>query len=255
MYEQIASYYDLTHAQLVSDVGFVLALAGETRGRVLELGCGTGRLLLPLARAGYEVTGVDSSPAMLALAREKINRETEAVRGRVHLHQTDMTELGECGRDYALILIPYNTFMHLSPRQADLTLRQIRRCLRPGGRLFIDLINPFAVAQTPNDHLVTLEHLFTDPATGHTVLQFARNHLDEAQQVLQITWIYDATPPQGGPVQRQIVPVAYHYYFPHEIELLLNDAGLQMTAWYGHYNHTPFAEESERLMVVAVLAD
>ncbi len=253
MYAQIAPYYDLTHAQLTADVGLVLALARQAGGKVLELGCGTGRLLRPLARAGIMVTGVDSSPEMLARAEAWLAEEPEMVRGRVTLHHADMTDLSGCGRDYALILIPYNTFMHLAPAQADRTLRQVKQCLAEGGRLFIDLINPYTVAQTPNDHLLTLEHILTNPANGHTVLQFARNHLDDNAQILHITWIYDETPPTGGTVHRTIVPVAYHYYFPHQLEILLTDAGLHLQSWYGHYNQTPFEEDSERLILLAQL--
>ena len=62
MYDQIAHYYDLTHADLTDDIDFILSLAQAVNGPILELGCGSGRLLLPLARAGFTVTGVDNSP-------------------------------------------------------------------------------------------------------------------------------------------------------------------------------------------------
>ena len=251
MYAAIAPYYDVTHAQLADDLGLVLALAHKAGGMVLELGCGTGRLLLPLARAGYTVTGLDSAREMLALARQKLGEELAEVRGRVRLIESDMTDLSACGRDYALIIIPYNTFMHLSPTQAEQTLRQARLCLQADGLLFIDLINPYAVAQTPNDHILTLEHIFTDPVSGRDVLQFARNHLDEADQILHITWIYDTSPVGGGAVHRTIVPVAYHYYYPHQLEILLSDTGWHITAWQGQYNQTPFREDSDRLLVLA----
>lgn len=252
MYDLIAPYYDLTHAQLTADLGLVLSLANQAGGKILELGCGTGRLLLPLARAGYTVTGLDSSEAMLALARQKLVQENAVVRGRVTLVSGDMTDLSACGRDFSLVIIPYNTFMHLAPSQTDRTLRQIKQCLTPAGQLFIDLINPYAVAQTPNDHLLTLEHCFTNPANGHTVLQFARNHLDEAQQILHITWIYDTTPPGGGDIHRIIVPVAYHYFFPHQLEMQLSAAGFHITEWFGNYRQQPLTEESDRLLLLAI---
>ena len=130
MYAAIAPYYDVTHTDLADDLGLVLALAHKAGGKVLELGCGTGRLLLPLARAGYTVTGLDSSREMLTLTRHKLAEETADIRGRVRLIEGDMTDLSVCGRDFALIIIPYNTFMHLSPAQADQTLRQARLCLQ-----------------------------------------------------------------------------------------------------------------------------
>ena len=104
MYDLIAPYYDLTHAQLTADLGFVLSLASQAGGKVLELGCGTGRLLLPLARAGFTITGLDSSEAMLALAQQKLAQESEVIRGRVTLVSGDMADLSGCGRDFALVL-------------------------------------------------------------------------------------------------------------------------------------------------------
>ena len=251
MYDLIAPYYDLTHAQLTDDVGFLLWLARQGGGKVLELGCGTGRLLLPLARAGFVITGVDNSEAMLALAHQKLAQEDELVRGRITVLAADMLNLSGCGRDFTLVIIPYNTFMHFPPPQAEMLLRQIKQCLAPGGQLFIDLINPYIVAQTPNDHLLTLEQTVTDPRNGHTVLQFSRHHLETVNQVLHITWIYDATPPRGGPIHRTVVPVTYHYYYPHQLELLLDAASLSVTAWYGHYKQTPFAEDTPRLLLLA----
>ena len=251
MYAAIAPYYDVTHAQLTDDLGLVLALAHQAGGEILELGCGTGRLLLPLVRAGYRVTGLDSSREMLVLARQKLAEEPAEIRGRARLLEGDMTDLSGCGRDFALVIIPYNTFMHLSPTQAEQTLRQARLCLKEKGLLFVDLINPYAVAQTPNDHILTLEHIFTDPVSGRDVLQFARNHLDDSNQILHITWIYDTSPVGGGDIHRTIVPTAYHYYYPHQLEILLTDTGWRVTNWYGQYNQTPFSEDSDRLLILA----
>lgn len=252
MYDQIAHYYDLTHDNLTDDVAYVLALARETGGPVLELGCGSGRLLRPLARAGFTVTGVDNSAAMLARAQARIAGEEMAVQQRLTLISGDMTALSLPEEvQFSLAIIPYNTLLHLDSEQTAAALRGIRRALRVNGRVFIDLINPFAVAQTPNDPALTLEAVFTDPATGHTVLQQAANRLDEAEQTLHITWIYDASPPTGGPVHRTIAQAAYHYLYPHQLELLLHEAGFRLRSLRGSYDGGPFGEESERLLIVA----
>ncbi|MCB9421772.1 MAG: class I SAM-dependent methyltransferase [Ardenticatenaceae bacterium] len=253
MYDQIAHYYDLTHANLTDDIDFVLALAQNAHGPILELGCGSGRLLLPLARAGYDVNGVDNSAAMLARACTALQNEPPQVQGRVTLLQADMTAVNlENGR-FALAIIPYNTFLHLDSAQKAAALKRIRHALMRNGRLFIDLINPFAMAATPNDHTLSLENSFTDPQTGDTVLQMASNHLDELSQQLRITWIYDASPPDGGPIHRTVTAADYYYLFPHQIELLLQEAGFQLLTLFGDYDQSSFTEESERLLVTAVL--
>lgn len=250
LYEKIAHYYDLTHVALRADIPFVLALGMEAGGPVLELGCGSGRLLLPLARAGIAVTGVDNSPAMLQRARQKLAAESPAVRQRVTLVEADMTAF-DLPQRFSLILLSYNTFMHLPPTQMKQALQAAAGHLLPTGRLFIDLANPLDLAQTPMDQVITLERAFSDPETGDLVLQCASNLLDLEQQRLRVTWIYDAAPPAGGTVQRLVTQVDFYYLYPHELDLLLSQAGLKLAALYGSYHRAPFTEEGERLLVIA----
>lgn len=249
MYERIARYYDLTHQGLTEDIGFLVGLSGRVVGPVLELGCGSGRVLLPLARAGQQVVGLDNSPAMLARAWQKLAAEVAS--GRVRLVEGNMAhfELGEA--HFGLAIVAYNTFLHLSPAEMGQALRAIRRCLRPAGQMFIDLANPFVVAQTPNDRFLTLEQLVPDPETGQTLLVMASNWLNPDEQQLKITWIYDSSDPAGGPIQRTIAQATYHYLYPHEIELLLAESGFKLLALYGDYDQSPFEEDSPRLLVLA----
>jgi len=251
IYEKIAPYYDLLHASLTADVGFVLTLAGSEGGPILELGCGTGRLLIPLARAGYKVTGLDNALAMLAKAQRRLAVEPAGVQERVHLFVADMSAFALPPERYALALIPYNTLLHLDPSVAVTACRTIARHLAPGASLFLDLANPHLLDQTPDDRFLTLENTLTDPETGDVIVVLASNRLDDVAQKLHITWIYDASPPAGGVVQRTVVEVTYHYYFLHQLELLLQEAGLDLEAVYGNYNHEPFSEESERLLLLA----
>lgn len=253
MYEQIAHYYDLTHANLTADIPFVLQLAQQAQGPVLELGCGSGRLLLPLAQAGYTVNGLDNSVAMLAQARARLAREPTALQNRVTLVEADMARFLLDGR-YALILIPYNTFMHLDSTQAVATLQQVKMHLAENGRLFIDLANPFAIANTPEDHLLSLENVLIDPDNNDTILHLAANRLNTAEQTLHITWIYDRSwggpaAGTGSPVQRTIAQATYHYRYPHQMALLLQEVGLPHFSLYGDYDNSPFHEESPRLLI------
>lgn len=251
MYAPIAPYYDLTHAELTADLPLILQLAQNVNGPILELGCGTGRIVLPLAQAGYTVMGLDNSAAMLAQARQKVGQEPPAVQERITLVQGDMSDfVVENGR-FPLIIIPYNTLLHLQPRQVTQTFVCISKHLAENGRLLIDLTNPFIIAQTPNDRMVTLERTFTDPATGHIVAQFASNWLDDDAQQLHITWLYDASLPDGGPIQRTIAQFDYHYLFPHQLEMLLRQTGLQLQEIWGDYDQSPFDEDSPRLILLS----
>lgn len=250
MYEQTAKYYDLVHASLKDDIPLVLTLAGQVRGSILELGCGTGRLLLPLARQGHRVIGLDNSPAMLAIARNRLAAEPKAIRDGVTLIESDMVEF-DLGEQVGLAIIPYNTLLHLEPAAMQQTLKTIGRHMDDNGRLFIDVVNPMLAAQTPDDRLLTLERVMTDPETGETVVQMASSWVNLQQQRLHIIWLFDVNPPQGGAVHRTVVEADYHYIYPHEVELMLKAAGFRMSKTYGSYDGRPFDEESERLLVLA----
>jgi SAM-dependent methyltransferase len=251
IYRHIAPYYDLLHAGLTQDTGFVLSLAARHPGRVLELGCGTGRLLMPLARAGHHVLGLDNSLPMLELARRKLAAEQTAVQQRAGLVAADMTAFGLAPASFSFAFVPYNTFLHLDEAAALAALRAASRHLQRGGCLFLDLANPFAVAQTPEDQLLSAEKIMADPDNGNIIVVMAANRLRVASQELDISWIYDVSPASGGPVARSVVQVTYHYYFPHEVELLLEQAGLHLDALYGDYSQRNFGESAERLLVLA----
>ncbi|MAT98221.1 MAG: methyltransferase type 12 [Anaerolineaceae bacterium] len=252
MYDQIARFYDLTHASLTDDLPFVLQLAADTDGPVLELGCGSGRLLLPLARAGHNVTGLDLSAGMLDRARARLAQEPTAVQQRVTLHQADMSNftLPE-GAPFGLAVVPYNTLFHLDTAQALAMLRRVRTVLGGNGRLFIDTANPVDLANTPEDALLSLENVLTDPETGELIVHLASNRLDSANQTLHITWIYDVSAPNGGPVNRTVAQAAYHYRYPHQLELLLQEAGYQLLHLWGGYDQSPYEETSNSLLILA----
>ena len=249
-YEDIAAYYDMLHASLNDDIGLVLSLAAKG-APVLELGCGTGRLILPLVRAGYAVTGVDRSLPMLLRAKEHIAKESVAVRERIQLLCADMVDFALADARFKLALIPYNTLMHLDHANAVAACRNIRRHLAPGGRLFIDIVNPLLVEQTPNDQQLSLERTFTDTASGELVVVMAANELDAGRQILNITWLFDASSQRGGYITRRVARIMYHYYYPHQLELVIQEAELELVALYGSYRQEPYGEDSERLLLLA----
>jgi SAM-dependent methyltransferase len=255
MYEQIARYYDLIHAQLTADLPLLQTLAKEADGPILELGCGTGRLLRPLARAGHRVTGVDNSEEMLAYCRQKLAGETAETNGQITLVKANMLALDKALRTsserFALAVVSHNTLMHLSLAQVNGMLRQLRPFLSEHGQLFIDVANPFVLVETADSLLLTLENQLTDPQTGEHILQFATSRCDDEAQIQHVTWIFDVSPAGGGPVQRHFSQMAYHYSYPHELELALQAAGYRLIHLWGDYDQTSFNEDSERLLLLA----
>src|SRR5262245_48592171 len=114
LYEATARHYDPAYAadRRLNDLAFWLELAGRHGGPMLEVACGTGRVLLPIARSGVPIDGVDLSPEMLGVLKAKLAREPEEVRRRVALHEGDMREL-RLGQDYGLVIAPFRSLQHL----------------------------------------------------------------------------------------------------------------------------------------------
>lgn len=252
-YALLARYYDLENAGFTEDLPFWQELADEYGGPVLELGCGTGRVLLNLARRGHATTGVDNSPEMLALLEEKIRRGEQLLaptNAPIILH-ADMTDFA-VERQHALALMPFNAFMHLlTPEAQTAALTCIRRHLQPGAALALDMPNPGAAYAAPaGEQGLTLERTFMDGESGSAVQQFSSVAVDRAAQLAHITWLYDAVAPDGA-VQRAIVPLTLRYTFPGEMRLLLEKCGFTLAHLYGDYQRAPFADGSPRMIVVA----
>jgi SAM-dependent methyltransferase len=243
IYEKLARFYDLEHEDLTADVVFYLHFARQAGGRVLEVGCGSGRVLLPLVEAGVDVTGVDSSPAMLARARAKLGDRALLVDG-------DMRTVTLPER-YALIIVSINTFMHLLTTIDQLdALTNLARHLAPGGRLIIDLPAGDELFHQDPDARLTLEQTFLDPVTNHPIMKLVASRIDWAKQRQDVTYVYDELLEDGG-VRRTVVPMVLRYVFRYELTLLLEKAGYNLQALYSDYDLSRYGEGGPRMIAVA----
>jgi len=248
-YDALAKFYDLENADFIHDLDFWVALAKESNGEVLEIGCGTGRVLQQTARAGINITGIDNSEAMLTLARAKLDRKPELA-ARAKIINADMTNFA-LDRKFNLIIAPFNTFMHLLTLADQVAfLGCARRHLNSGGRLILDLTNP-APAYADSNESLTLERTFRDDDANLTIQQFATTHVDRTSQLAHILWQYDAIDSQGN-VKRTLLPLKLRYTFPAEMSLLLEKCGFRLSHLYGDYNESPLEDESERMVVAAL---
>ena len=247
-YDIYARFYDLDFGDLDADLPMFQQFAVRCGSPILELGCGTGRVLLPLARQGFQVTGVDISPEMLDLARHRIAAESLAE--RVTLVQQDMRELDLDDR-FNLAFAAVNTFMHMHSTDDQLAaLGRIRHHLNPGGLLLLDLFNPDLARLLDFRGQLALEKVMTDPDTGHPLMRFHTEKVDLAQQIISVTFIVDEIDAEGQ-VQRTLFPFSVRYLFRHELELLLRHAGFEVEAIYGSRDLDDFTSDSERMIAVA----
>lgn len=252
-YETVARYYDAENAFKTDDLAFYSDLVADLLdgqdGPVLDVGSGTGRVLLHLAQEGLRVTGFEVSPAMLARARRKLEILPD-LGTQVTMIEADMQGV-QLAERYPLITVSYHTFMHVRTQAEQLAaLARFRDWLTPDGLLIIDLPNPGDLYASPDDGSVVLERSFVEPESGHVVMQQSVSALDRAEQRMDITWIYDEIDEEGV-VHRTLAPQTLHYYFPAEMDLLLRAAGLVREDFIGDYDGSPFEDASPRMIVLA----
>ena len=252
--EFVADFYDQVELyQRRPDVGFYTALATEHGGPVLELGCGTGRVLLPTARAGVEITGLDLSSGMLSACRSKLAEEAPDVQSRVRLTHGDMRSFG-LGRRFGLVTIPFRPFQHLLTVEEQMAcLACAHRHLEPGVVLVLDVFNPSLPRLVDPKYLEESEPepTFVMP-DGRSVVRTGRNaSVDLVNQVIYVELIYYVTHPDGRQ-ERLVQAFPMRYFFRYELEHLLVRAGFQMEAVYGDFDRSPGgAEAASELVFVA----
>lgn len=235
---------------LAEDIERYLKLAAAASGAVLELCCGTGRVAIPLARAGTRVVGVDISAAMIERFRAKLTDETPHVRTNIELVQQDITQLDLEGRTFALAILAFNSLLLLTDRRAQqAALACAARHLAPGGRLAIDVVNPLA---RPIDGDPTVRPFLTRRHVDRNRMytRFAAQGPLDANQCQRLYGWYDELDEQGR-VTRTHYSMYWRPIFRAELELMLEASGLEVEVIEGGHRGEVLAARSPRLFVVA----
>jgi SAM-dependent methyltransferase len=246
-FDAFARYYDADFGAVEDDIPFYRELARRCGGPILEPMCGSGRLLVPLARAGYRLTGVDVSSALLGLARAKLT--AVGLLGQVELLEADIRQTALAG-PFGLVIVALNSFMHLSTATDQLAaLGRIHAALRPDGLLALDLFNPDLRALAAyNGELIFDKSFVTSEDTR--VHKFVAQHVDPAAQIIYIHFIYDELDAEGR-VRRSVLPFTMRWLYRYELEHLLARAGFALEAVYGSYDLDEYRPESELMLAVA----
>lgn len=235
---------------LAHDVERYLRLAREARGPVLELCCGTGRVAIPLARAGVRLVAVDISAAMLERFRRKLCREPKDIQSRVELLQQDITRLAWERCAFPLAILAFNSLLLLTSRRDQQTaLARAAAHLEPGGRLAIDAINPLVLPfeGDPNARpFLTRRH----PDRNRRYTRFAALGPFDADQRQQLFGWYDEIDEQGV-VHRTPYSMYWRPIFRSELELMLEACGFEVESVEGGHQGEPFTARSPKLFVVA----
>ena len=225
------------------------SLTAEIDGPILEVGCGTGRVLLPLAQSGHTITGLDISERAIATAQTKV--DAVGVAEQVTLQQDDMRHFDLSTKNFELAFIPLNTFMHCHTIDDQLqTLRCIHTHLQPNGILLIDLFYPDPTLLAEVDGRLYFEDEMIDDLTGNLVQLYWRHEIDLTQQMRHLVYLLDEID-TGGQVRRVRIPFSLRYFYRYEVELLLRSAGFAIETIYGDYNQTPYEGHSPRMIFQA----
>lgn len=258
-----ARLYDIETGRHTDDIPYWERLIDELRpASVLELGCGTGRLLEPIARRGlahrpdFSLVGLDLSAPLLAAARERIGSNPE-LRDVVRLIEADMSDFALEER-FDLVIIAFNGLgFVVGPGRQRAALHAVRRHLAPGGRLAIDLIVPRVsyLAVSERTSPVRLGEDLHDPAPGVVrLLRYDTERYDPVRQVDDSIYQYELHHDDGR-VERFSRDLSWQMTFPNELELLMEDAGLRVTERYGDYERSPFDRRSPLYLWIATGAD
>jgi ubiquinone/menaquinone biosynthesis C-methylase UbiE len=240
----IARHYDALYAVMrdpSGDIAFYGELARATGGPLLELGCGTGRTLLPIAQTGIECVGVDASPAMLAVLRQK------SPPPNVELVESRMEQLDLAGRRFRLVTCPFRAFSHLLDVEAQLAaLAAVRRHLEPGGTFALDVFDPKLA------HIARLEepeHLaatFRD--AGREVRRWDTIRRDLSRQVMTISFRFASEAPDLCGVGE----IQMRWFYRFELEHLLARAGFGDLQFFGGFDRRPWAAGGETIALARV---
>lgn len=234
------------------DRDFYLDYARDAKGKILELGCGTGRLLIPLAAAGYEIVGLDLSEFMLAICRKKLQGQPTEVQDRARLVQEDMTDF-DLGEQFALITVPFRAFQHLISMEEQIAcLRNANRHLAAGGRLILDLFQTNMCYIADPARVEEKEDFQVKLADGRTLRRTSRlAAVHPARQVNDVEMIYYVTHPDGH-TERLVQAFPFRYFFPYEVAHLLARCGFGVTELFGNFDRSPLVDDSPEMIFVAV---
>lgn len=249
-FDRFAPYYDLEFAGFRDDLEIYRGYAERAGSPLLELACGTGRLVVPLAAAGYRITGVDIAPAMLAQAQQSV--AAAGLGGSVRLLEDDIRSLETlAGQSFRLIFCAINSFLHLLDQPSQLAaLRAAHRCLDPGGWLLLDIFNPHPDTLAHYDGRLVHEESFIEPTTGARIDKFVSRTLDAVNQTIHTTFFYDRIEPDGR-VHRTAAPFSLRYIHRYELGLLLEAAGFVLEDLLADYTLRPVEAETIQMIAVA----
>ncbi|MBU0638468.1 MAG: class I SAM-dependent methyltransferase [Planctomycetes bacterium] len=238
-------------APVAGDIDFFLRQAERCGGPILELGAGTGRITWALGSAGYDVTGLDLSAAMLAQAEAKHQTMPATSRDRVRFVHGNMADF-QLHQSFALVLIAYRSFQSLTdPAAQRRCLQCIHRHLKTGGRLIIDVFDPRLEYCVPGSRSTYNEASYRHPDSGHSVnVAVVERHTDPMTQTIRELWRFTECDEAGRVVRQDDETLTMRWIYRQEMRYLFELCGFVVEAEFSDFAASPPAYGKEQIWVV-----
>jgi SAM-dependent methyltransferase len=251
--------YELEHEGEQDDVRFFRSLIGAYRPpRTVELGCGSGRVTIPLVRAaahaGGDVIGIDQSETMLAACQARRQDLPDAIRRRLTLIRADILRWSVAS-PVELVVVPGSSIRHLLSLDDQLAFwRRAHDNLEPGGRLVVDVSMPNLPAyaeslRVPPRRVVELDLDASDRVSGERLVRYCTTEYVPHEQRARIRFVYDKFAPHAEP-DPYLSDFDSHVYYPRELRLLFLHTGFVIDAVFGDYRRGPLHAASREMVVV-----
>ena len=247
------AWYDAEYVHIRADVPYYARVASETKGAILELACGTGRLTIPMVRAGGNIHGIDVALAMIARAKEKRAALPSFQQERLSFDVADMRTL-RMDRKFEAIVLAFNTLMHMISDD-DLTsvLETVRLHLSPGGLFHFDLHTPFPelLGRDPTKRYDPQEMI--DPKSGERYIVTESNEYDARTQINRMYFFYQRVDRNGSPEgSEKRAELLLRVISPRELDRWLHTSGFEVVGdWDDFEWKNPFSGRGGRRVVVA----
>ena len=248
-----AARYDYEYRRRRADVTFYREIARRRLGgpgRILELGCGSGRVTVPLARDGHRVTAVDRSEAMLDRLRSRVAALPAPAAARITPALGDLRsfDVPDRGEGFPLAIAAFNVLEHLYTRgELDACLRRVAAHLAPGGVFVFDVQLPDLAWLLRDPGKRWARTRFTDPTTKRPMLYSTNHDYDPISQIALIRLYYD---PADGAGPGHVVQLSQRKFFPAELEALVSQAGMMVLERYGDFSFGPLGASAESQVLV-----
>jgi SAM-dependent methyltransferase len=240
LFTSTAELYDLDVRGMGKvDVDFYLDYARRLGSPILELACGTGRVTIPVARAGFDVVGVDLSTSMLKVFNAKIEALDPKTRRRIRVVRDDMAAFA-LRRKFPLIIIPFRGFQALTDYDAARScLLQVRHHLAEGGHFVFDVFRTSGKLDRSWIGSEYIDWVHRDPDSGRTIRRKGHHRdIDPKAQVIYPDVIYEIQEP-GGHTRRLVDHLSLKYWYQYQLEVLLITTGFSIQNVFGYYNRAP----------------